>query len=29
MFNSYKVEHEVKPSANYDRFAITTWLHAP
>lgn len=27
VFKSTKIEHEVKPTAGYDRFAVTTWLH--
>ncbi len=27
-FNSTRVEHEVRPTLNYERFAVTTWLHA-
>ena len=28
VFKSTKVEHEVRPTKGYDRFAITTWCHA-
>jgi Rps23 Pro-64 3,4-dihydroxylase Tpa1-like proline 4-hydroxylase len=28
VFKSFKVEHEVKPTQGYDRFAVTTWLHS-
>ena len=28
VFKSTKVEHEVRPTKGYDRFAITTWFHA-
>ena len=27
VFRSTVVEHEVRPSAGYNRFAVTTWLH--
>jgi len=27
VFKSVRVEHEVRPSVGYDRFALTTWLH--
>jgi Rps23 Pro-64 3,4-dihydroxylase Tpa1-like proline 4-hydroxylase len=27
IFNSEKIEHEVRPTKGYDRFAITTWFH--
>lgn len=28
VFKSTKVEHEVRPTKGYDRYAITTWFHA-
>lgn len=28
VFKSCLLEHEVKESAGYDRYAVTTWLHA-
>ena len=27
IFNSEKVEHEVRPTLGYDRYAITVWAH--
>jgi predicted 2-oxoglutarate/Fe(II)-dependent dioxygenase YbiX len=29
IFRSTYLEHEVKPTVGYDRYAITTWLHGP
>lgn len=28
IFESTKLEHEVRPTKNYERFAITSWFHA-
>ena len=28
VFKSTKIEHEVRRTKGYDRFAITTWFHA-
>ena len=27
VFKSFVLEHEVRPTIGYDRYAITTWLH--
>jgi Rps23 Pro-64 3,4-dihydroxylase Tpa1-like proline 4-hydroxylase len=27
MFKSEKIEHEVRPTKGYERFALTTWFH--